>query len=248
MMYSRFLNIMRLPVAERRDKLAAEISWFLRPMLIDYVACGLDIPHNVRPYQPPESMEYRQGRRLVVFHDAYKAGTHLEMYLEGPDGIMYGYIVSSEKILYKVNSGGRLTQTSKDQLIRTVRDKFTAKNGTWSAATTPHSLEEARTSWRKGESISGYGAGEIREVIADDEVGIVKSGEHWTWVDSLARHGVMKLAHIFNDGKTVTIRNVVKDGPDYNKLSLKKIDDFDQFMSKSAVIHKKYDGALGWRE
>ena len=245
------MRLMQLPKEERLEGVTNLLSSHLQPSLITFVEAGLHenkqmiTPMNIRPFKPQDSKGLWYGRRIIVFHDAYHAGRHLEMYIQDRSGMFYGYILGKENFTYKTNHQGTLTNQSREELLKIAQSKFTAKNGIWSAPTTPHTRTEAIMSWPINTPMKGYGAGPIREVIADDEVTYIKTGKHWQWIDwKLTHSGVMKLTHVFKDGEVCTLRNVIPKAPKFqDRLHLKLEQDFEKFKSQCSKIYVKYDGA-----
>lgn len=126
---------------------------------------------------PPEWGGHQVCERIVVYHDAYKAGPHIEQYIV-INGKAYNIGVKRLQPQHlehvNTNNGGGLTLKSREYLIGLLRKEF--QNGAWLAQTTDHTPEEARTSWSNHKYSDGYGAGEMREVLLDSHVDVYKTG------------------------------------------------------------------------
>lgn len=113
---------------------------------------------------------------VVVFHNANKAGPHLDIHFT-KDGTSMGINLINKNVVNKLryNSDGYLTNDSKKLLLDVLKADISRNAGrmfyNWD-----HSEGEAKMSWAKGKGPEGYGSGDIREVILDTEANILKVG------------------------------------------------------------------------
>jgi hypothetical protein len=126
---------------------------------------------------PKDWVGHKQIDRIIVYHEAYKAGPHVEAYLV-IDGTAYNVGVKRlrpEHIDNITKNNGKLTIKSRDYLIDVMADEF--KKGAFLAQTTDHTPAEARMSWTNHKFNKGYGAGEMREVLLDSKVDLFHCGD-----------------------------------------------------------------------
>jgi len=135
---------------------------------------------------PPEWQGHQTTERIIVYHEAYKAGPHVEAYIV-LNGIAYNIGVKRLRPEHiqniKKHKDGTLTNGTKDYLVGVLRDEF--RGGAWLGQTTDHTPEEAKTEWTAHLYNSGYGSGESRHVLDTRTVDVFKSGNTIEWRDSL---------------------------------------------------------------
>lgn len=152
-------------------------SPWLTVRLLDKPKKSIVTVQSMEQSMPEEWTGHKVCERIVVYHEAYKAGPHIEQYLVingkayniGVKRLQSHHIDTVHKNRY-----GKLTQHSREYLVNILRNEY--KNGAWLAQTTDHTPEEARTSWSDHEYSDGYGAGEMREVLLDSDVDVYKTG------------------------------------------------------------------------
>jgi hypothetical protein len=208
---------------------------------------------------PPHGLANAPARRILVYHEADKAGPHIEAYLE-VKGVAYNIgvkrlsIEAQEELGLRYNREGWLTQDSQKTLIEFWRREFRLGKGAWLAQSTDHRPHEARMQWAGAENgVTGYGAGSLRQVLADDAVTVSTLGTAVEWIDpKIDRHRKAYAFKIMKEGekRSVNILGVgLKENPKapaFEKLSLKYDDDIEKFMrlvGEDGIYTIKYDGA-----
>lgn len=133
--------------------------------------------HERQSNMPPEWRGHKQVDRILVYHDAYNAGPHLESYIV-IDGQAYNIGVKRLRpemiVPIKLNSDGRPTLKTQKYLIDLWRTEV--ESGGFLAQSTDHLPGEAREQWYNGAHSIGYGAGELRHVLLDSKVDLFKTG------------------------------------------------------------------------
>jgi hypothetical protein len=196
-------------------------------------------------------------RLTIVYHDANKAGKHVDVHL-GHLSIVYRVSGKPFENDLKFNSQGRLTEASKQILLDHVKAEI-AKNSRvpWNH---DHTISNARCDWSYDESyreVSGYGSGATRQVILDDKVEFyhpeVTSSLH-LYAPKLNPYQGLYVYKIY-EGKGTPIlilgTLIPRDEKFQDRLHLKMIQDQDfetEFLRKvnHASITRKYDGASAY--
>ena len=191
---------------------------------------------------------------VVVFHDADKAGRHLDIHI-GQTSLIVRVSGKPVESSIKYNSSGALTTASKEALVAHLRQEVA--NGSRMAQNLDHSLANARTVWFKGEpGLKGYGAGATRQIVFEEPVEFIKinkSGAIRMYCPKIWPHGQTFL-HKLYPGKGSNPVPIVVWGitnpeiPKFeDRLHLKKVDakDIDKFRSlvDTKTVTRKYDAA-----
>lgn len=210
---------------------------------------------------------HKKVERIIVFHDAYKAGPHIEWYLV-VNGQAHNMGVKRlnaerlERIGYDkrgfYNNNGDLSQKARRSLLEVVQEEFDGEGlGSFVGQSTDHMPDEARESWRVGERLtdqSSYGAGKARIVLADDKVEVWKLGETIEGRDPLISNNKDFYIHKFKETENGNV--VLKIGlkshgdPDFpDRLHLKPYigeETYDKFVrdvGNDGIVTLKEDGA-----
>jgi hypothetical protein len=201
------------------------------------------------------ALDNRIVRKLIVnYHDAYKAGKHLDVHL-GHLSLVYRITGKPVENQIKYNSKGELTQDSKDALIKHLRAEIANNSRTpWNH---DHTVSNAKCSWLPGTYIGeGYGAGNTRQVILEDEVEFyhprVKTSLHF-YAPALNPDQGMYVHELYPGDESRTpilvCGNLIpRDSKFEDRLHLKMIKDEEfrtKFLDKVdlTTITRKYDGA-----
>lgn len=231
-------------------------QWLSRRLLSQTPTNTPGIGQTKSQSMPPEWTGHKIAERVIVYHEADRAGPHVESYLL-VDGKGYNLGVKRLRPEHlkniKKNSKGYLTQSSKDYLINVLRTEF--NNRAWLAQTTDHSPNEARMSWVEREYDSGYGAGEMRQVLSDERVDLFKTGQAIEWRDwTLNPHANAYVYGIMqpNERRSNRMLSLGFKETDYiaqDRLHLKphigtqNFDRFKQAVGPDGIITIKEDGA-----
>ena len=132
---------------------------------------------------PPEWRGHKDVDRILVYHEAYKAGPHVEMYIvvDNDKGQPMAYNVGVKRLTpehmehVKKRSNGELTNNTREYLIDVMRQEY--ENGAWLAQTTDHTPDEARMAWTNHAHDEGYGAGESRHILLDSRITVHRTGQ-----------------------------------------------------------------------
>jgi hypothetical protein len=132
---------------------------------------------------PKEWVGYQHVPRVIVFHDAHRAGPHIETYIE-INGQAYNVgvkrLTGKQLNAITYNRKGEISQESRAALIKIVQEEYDGEGkGSFMGQSTDHKPSEARQSWSNFDPRFqvGYGAGRSRTVLADDKVAIWKAGQ-----------------------------------------------------------------------
>lgn len=110
----------------------------------------------------------------VVYHDATRAGAHIDTHIGNLSMIHRVKPELKEKL--KFNSSGALTGDSKKAILDHVKSEV--KNRSRVPQNLDHTLHEARQSWVKGDPTDkSYGAGKTRQVVHESTVHVYKAGK-----------------------------------------------------------------------
>jgi hypothetical protein len=208
---------------------------------------------------PPRGLAGVTARRILVYHEADKAGKHIECYLE-VNGTAYNVGVKRldgarlAALDLRKNHEGRLTEASQDRLLALWRSEFQVGRTAWLAQSTDHTPTEARWSWSRPEqSPQGYGKGPLRMVLADDPVALSTLGESVEWRDPLLDRQQDAFAfRVMTEGGKNRPSNILGVGlkktpppPSFEKLHLKFLKDPEKFLKRvdGGLITVKEDGA-----
>ena len=207
---------------------------------------------------PPEWIGYQTADRIIVYHEADRAGPHIESYLV-INGTAYNIGVKrlQDQHISKIskNNSGKLTNNSKQFLLNLLTDEY--KKGAWLAQTTDHAPNEARMAWVARVYDKGYGAGEMREVLLDSPVSVFKTGntiEYRDWTlnpDSNSYvFGLMEPKDGVRKGRILKLGVKTPNNPTVkDRLHLKPhigTENFDRFKDRvgpNGIVTIKLDGA-----
>lgn len=196
-----------------------------------------------------------RSKVVILFHDADKAGPHLDIHFEnGTSFIRRVKPQYYKKLSY--NTDGELTLASKALLISMLNKEI--DNHSRIPQNIDHNWAEAFYMWNyrseSGIKDGEYGAGNTRQVILQSEVEIIKSnreGESTTfYFPALNGNKLMYIHNLYPGTDTkapIAIwGSTVKKTPQLqDKLHLKLINDFDKFKEKvkDGEVTIKYDSA-----
>ena len=133
---------------------------------------------------------YEPGRKqmVIVFHDANKAGAHIDIHLGRVS--MIRRVKPEIYSQLKFNNNGYLTQSSKKILVDFLKEEI--DNGARIPQNLDHSLSNARASWTGGSrEDTHYGAATTRQVVLEETVDVYKAhanGPIEFWSPSLNPH------------------------------------------------------------
>lgn len=184
-----------VPMAKKLARRAVKQQYrgrpgFLLPRLMPVTVrrCKLLVTNHGTPFggreMPPEFIGHRVARRVIVVHLANRKGPHVDIHMVDEElGLKTSWVINlpSKELEIRLNNKGQLTQRTKDAVLDLVREEFQGR--VYIAQSLDHTLSQARTEWWHHEVDSGYGAGELREVIADDRIDLFKSGRKLQWMD-----------------------------------------------------------------
>lgn len=193
----------------------------------------------------------------VVFHDADKAGAHLDIHFE--NGVSFIRRVKPH-VYSKLRYGkdGSLTIDSKKSLMAFLDDEI--NNNTRTPQNIDHKWgSETHYLWMKRDDSriadGSYGAGNTRQIVSEGEVEVIKvSGEKGQtatlYMPDLDPHRLVYLHHLYpgtdKRAPIAIIGKTIKTAPKLDdKLHLKLVNDLDTFKDKVGVgtTTIKYDGA-----
>lgn len=191
-----------------------------------------------------ETRNKRMVRRMrVVYHDANKAGKHLDVHV-GRTSLVYR-IKGKPKIAFR---NGILTEDARKELLNYLKGEI-ARNSRV-AQNLDHSSEEAQCFWKVGENgINGYGSGTTRQLVAEGDVEIGRriyapliDSHHGLYIHQLYQ-GEKNKAPICIFGTIDT-----KDMDFEDRLHLKLTRDLEVFKGKvdPSTAARKYDGASAY--
>lgn len=216
----------------------------------------IDMVYGRDASMPPEWKGYKEGKRVIVYHEADKAGPHIDTYLE-VDGKAYSIGVKRLRPEHMANitkRNGILTDKSKAYIASIIKSEY--ENNAWLAQTTDHTPDEARTEWLNRNFNGVYGLGETRQVVMDSPVSIFSTGDSiefrdWdlnpnsnAYVFRLIAKGPNRSTNILKLGYKKTEDIKFKD-----RLHLKPhigTDEFDSFrkmVGDDGIVTVKHDGA-----
>lgn len=188
-------DVVAAPLTARVAKHVVRSSYrgkpgFLVPRLLPASArrMRLFISNHGAPFgdrtTPPEWIGHRVARRIVVVHIADKAGPHVDFHIVDDElGLKASYVINlrNKPVTLKTNNSGRLTENSKQEVLNVLRAEFAGR--AYVAQSLDHTEDQGSTEWWNREVNSGYGAGQLREVIADDRVDLFKTGSKIEFMD-----------------------------------------------------------------
>lgn len=191
----------------------------------------------------------------VVFHDADKAGKHVDIHIGRTSIVMR---VSGKPVENKLeyHKSGELTQKAKDALMDYIKEEIKDKGKV--VHNLDHTLRNAGSQWFKRVGWGGYGDGKTRQVIALDRADIysVKPGVGGTvllYSPIFRTDGLVYIHKLYEgDGKKAPILTMGAYKPVHpefkDRLRLKNVHTMDKFMSlvDRNSITKKYDGASAY--
>jgi hypothetical protein len=195
----------------------------------------------------------------IIYHDANKAGKHVDVHL-GHLSMVYRVSGKPFEKDLKFNSKGRLTEASKDILLNHIRSEI-KKNARvpWNH---DHTISNARMDWDFDETLKsqkGYGAGATRQVIAQSTVEFyhpeVTSSLHMYCPLINPNQGlyIYKIYEGKQGGTPILIWGnlIPRDEKFRDRLHLNMIQDADyktKFLERvdHGTITRKYDGASAY--
>jgi len=228
-------------------------TWFISTIVTRQ---PIDMIYGRDASMPPEWKGYKEGRRIIVYHEADKAGPHIDTYLE-VDGKAYSIGVKRlrpEHLEGITKRNGVLTDKSKQFIANIIREEY--QNNAWLAQTTDHTPDEARTEWLKREFKGVYGFGETRQVVSDVPVSVFATGDSiefrdWelnpdsnAYVFRLMAKGPNRGSNILKLGYKKTQGIKFKD-----RLHLKphigtnEFESFKRMVGENGIVTVKHDGA-----
>lgn len=193
----------------------------------------------------------------IIYHDANKAGKHLDIHI----GHMSLIIRVSGKPVEKLIKfhQGKLTDDSKKHLINHIKEEIS--NNSRVAQNLDHSLNEAKSSWLYDETYKleeGYGSGPTRQIVINEKVEILKIGDINSnilemYIPSLDTHNILYLYRIYNGETTGTpiciFGKIRQTPPEFkDRLHLKMTNDINDFKNQidESTVTIKYDGASAY--
>ena len=192
-------------------------------------------------------------RMRVVFHDANKAGKHIDVHI-GHFSIVINIAGKPIADTIKYNANGELTVKSKLDIINLLRKEV--NNGSRMIQNADHTVRGAMESWKYGErGIRGYGAGKTRQNVLSEHVEImsVDSDKGQTikmYSPTINSDGMLYIHKLYKGDKhkpPVLIWGRIKSrAPMFNgKPNLKPVKTMSEFVDKVDIksVTRKYDGA-----
>ena len=201
-----------------------------------------------RPYDDERMIK----RIRIIYHDADKAGKHLDIHI-GHLSLVIN--IAGKPIADKIafNSNGELTVQSKSDLIDLLRDEINNKSRM--IQNLDHSMNNAEATWlATGKQTTGYGAGKTRQVVmsSDAEILSVSDGNSQSikmYAPEIDSHNMLyvhKLYYGDNGKPPVVIFGSSTKAPKFEgRLKLKKTKTIDDFKERIDVrtTTVKHDGA-----
>lgn len=198
---------------------------------------------------PPGWRGYKIIDHIIVYHEADRAGPHIEEYLV-IDNIAYNIGVQRWAGPELKTRDGKLTKGSKELVIAKIKSNYNI--GTYKAQSTDHTPDEARTQWTNHNINKGYGSGQLREVVYDEKVQLYKTDNSIEFrahkIDPDNNLFVFKLPT--KDNPIIKCGTKIVQAPKFeDRLHLKTKhqgeEDLPKFISdmKNGVITRKEDGA-----
>lgn len=141
------------------------------------VASGKAVIDAAKPKTANRSWIDKPGKQqmVTVYHEATRAGSHIDVHL-GPLSMVYRVKPELQEKL-KFNSGGQLTKESKTHILNHIKGEI--QNRSRVPQNLDHSLNEARTSWVKGDPADkSYGAGKSRQIVDESTVDVYKTSKN----------------------------------------------------------------------
>lgn len=197
---------------------------------------------------------YEPGRKkmVIVFHDANRAGPHIDVHIGRVSVIRRVKPEVYEQL--KFNREGMLTQNSQKVLLDFLKEEI--DNGSRIPQNLDHTLSNARASWVGGsrENVH-YGAATTRQVILEEEVDVYKAhadGPIEFYAPSLNPHRGMYLYRLYKGDDTrapILIWGNLKNNPpqleDRLHLKLTHPEQLDKLNGKVdlSTATAKYDGS-----
>ncbi len=189
--------------------------------------------------------ERKVENMVVVFHDADRAGRHIDIHIGNVSFVVR--VPNDKKDIIQVGRKGLLTKDSQRSILNFLRNHVSS--GKMIPQNLDHSPSNARMQWKNGGSgIDGYGSGRIRQVIFEEPVEILETNGETSkiYAPSLNKDFVLYFHRL---GKVVSVGPMKKDPPKLKpKLSLKMEDDIKGFLKKvdPKTITLKEDAAAAY--
>lgn len=189
----------------------------------------------------------------IIFHDANKAGRHIDIHI-GHLSLIIGVKDKPVEKAIKFNAKGELTAKAKELLLEHVREEI--YNNSRVVQNLDHSKTNAAVTWNiGGKGLKGYGAGPTRQTILNEDVEImsVDKGSGKTikmYSPTINKHGLLFIHKLYPGNKKkapIVIFGKIKKGPPNfdDRLHLIMKQDIKKFLKlidpKTAT--RKYDGA-----
>jgi hypothetical protein len=197
----------------------------------------------------------RKEEMVIIFHDANRAGPHIDVHI-GRLSIIYKVKPDLyEKLRY--NRKGVLTADSQKLLIEHVKSEIA--RGARVPQNLDHSKAEAKITWTgKDDTGTNYGSGKTRQIISTSHVDIYKAhrdGPIEMYAPSLNSHRSLYLYRIYNGPTPILIFGAKTSVPPFlhDRLHLKLTDpsallDKDLFAARVDLTTStaKYDGSSAY--
>lgn len=197
-----------------------------------------------------------QYKYIIVFHNADKAGPHLDIHFENGLSLIKRVKPNIYNKL-KYNSNGELTNSSKELLISFFAEEL--DNHSRIPQNIDHNWNEAHYLWNKRENSGiddgNYGAGDTRQLVLSGTTEVIKindkSGKSTVmYMPEITGNNLSYIHQLYpGDNKKAPILifgTTIKKAPKLEeKLHLKNIAEKEKFLNKinNGIILKKYDGA-----
>lgn len=190
-------------------------------------------------------------KAIIVYHDANKAGKHIDIHL-GHVSLVTRISGKPIESILRFNKDGSLTAASKGLLMDFVRLEL--KNHARFAQNIDHTPANARSSWLRPTS-GGYGSGNTRQIVheSDMEVISIDRGDGSTakiYAPGIDKHRMLFLHKLYpGTGKKapIVIFGAMKsDSPAFSdRLHLSKAENMEEFRRKvdPSTVTIKEDGA-----
>lgn len=189
---------------------------------------------------------------IIVFHDANRAGPHIDVHI-GQLSLVYRVKPELYSKL-KYNNQGYLTEASRKEIINYIRSEV--NNGGFVPQNLDHSRANARSTWVNGDPNGrNYGDGRTRQIVLETKVDVIKAhadGPIEFYAPDINPHRGMYIYRVFpGDDKKAPIcvwGNRTNQPPklvDRLHLKLTHPEDLDKLAVKAdmSTSTAKYDGS-----
>jgi len=195
-------------------------------------------------------------KMVVIYHDANRAGKHLDIHIGSVSVIIRISGKPVEKLI-KYNSTGELTNISKEALMEHLRNEV--RIGARMPQNLDHSIANAHSQWMGGHGATeGYGAGRTRQMVFEEPVEVIHVDDGPGKTARLYCPGIWKYGqtyiHMLYPGNNKNGIPIVKwgitkpkdpisnDRLDLTKISPEQINKFRERVDPRTVT-RKYDSA-----